>query len=255
MAERVRVLHGQYWGEHLAALLQQPPVEIAQWLGRHSTLVKNDAYSMAGLLELEGKPCFVKLYRHKSLLRKWLPPPGGRRAVRSFMTSQVLADSAVPVPAALACLMIPEGLLLLTESIVQGTSLGQLWHQAHSPQESGSWMRAAGDILAALHQSGFVHGDCKWSNLLWSDDHFYLVDLDAARKATWRVHYARDIARFTLNAEEQGVEPDQYEQFLSSYLQSTGGSREALVTGVMPYLKTFRERHRVRYGDCGSPLL
>lgn len=255
MAERFRVLRGQHWGEKLCALLQRPPADISGWMLQHTRLVKNDTYSLAGLLQLDGKECFLKFYRYKSSLRKMLPVLGDRRAVHSFKVSQTLVSTAVPVPEALSCLRIAEGSLLLTAGIPCAISLGQLWRQQPSSQETGLLMCESGKLIASLHRSGFVHGDCKWSNLLQSAERLYLVDLDAAATATRRRPYARDIARFTLNAEEQAVASRHYEQFLSSYLEHVGESRETVVQQALPYLRTFRERHQARYGSCGSPLL
>jgi tRNA A-37 threonylcarbamoyl transferase component Bud32 len=255
MVERARILHGQRWGERLCESVRQPPGDISPWMQQHTRLVKKDVYSLAGLLRLDDRECFLKFYRYKSALRKMFPVLGGRRGVRSFTAAQAFANKGVPVPEPLCCLRVPEGLLLLTAGLPNAASLAQLWRQTPSPGEADQLMRAAGVLMAKLHRCGFVHGDCKWSNLLWSAGHFYLIDLDAARTVTLRSPCARDVARFTLNAEEQGVDRGRYEQFLSSYVDSMGESREVVVRQVLPYLRTFRERHRARYGSCGSPLL
>jgi 3-deoxy-D-manno-octulosonic acid kinase len=255
MVERVRIVHGQRWGERLLESLCQPPADISAWMQQHTRLVKQDAYSLAGLVRLDDSECFLKFYRYKSPLRKMMPVLGGRRAMRSFTALQAFANKGIAVPEALCCLRVPEGLLLLTAGIPNAVSLAQLWRQTPSPGEADQLMRAAGGLMATLHCRGFVHGDCKWSNLLWSSGHFYLVDLDAARTVTLRSPSARDVARFTLNAEEQGVDPGHYDQFLGSYVRSMGESREVVVRQVLPYLRTFRERHRARYGTCGSRLL
>lgn len=255
MVERVRILQGQYWGEQLREALPESPAEVSHWMQQHTRLVKNDAYAMAGSLQLNDSECFLKFYRYKSPLRKMLPVLGGRRAVRSFAALQTFANEGIPVPEALCCLRVSEGLLLLTAGIPNAVSLAQLWQQTPSPEDAGQLMRAAGELMATLHRRGLVHGDCKWSNWLWSAGQFYLVDLDAAAKVAARSPLARDVARFTLNAEEQGVDPGYYEQFLSSYAESMGEPRDLVISQLLPYLRTFRQRHRTRYGTCGSPLL
>ena len=124
-------------------------------------------------------------------------------------------------------------------------------------------MHAAGQSLAVLHGAGFAHGDCKWSNLLWSDGSIYLVDLEAVRKvATGRsgqpsLHprQLRDLARYTIDAEELGVDGSVFELFLASYCAYSGSDRELLVDGMQAPLQIIRHRHREKYGTAGDALL
>jgi hypothetical protein len=83
----------------------------------------------------------------------------------------------------------------------------------------------------------------------------YLVDLDAARPANvGSRHQARDLARWTLNAEELSVEAGEYRVFLDRYFAALGIPREAIIARMLPQLYRLRERHRRQYGKTGRAL-
>ncbi len=114
----------------------------------------------------------------------------------------------------------------------------------------------AGESVARLHRAGYAHGDCKWNNLLWTGQQCYLVDLDGAGKASiGSAKQARDLARFTLNAEELAIGPELYEHFLESYLQGVSVSRSVVIDQMMPVLRMLRDRHLAKYGERGQRLL
>jgi tRNA A-37 threonylcarbamoyl transferase component Bud32 len=117
-------------------------------------------------------------------------------------------------------------------------------------------LHSAGESVARLHRAGYAHGDCKWSNLLWTGGQCYLVDLDGAGKAPiGSAKQARDLARFTLNAEELDIGPELYEFFLQGYLQGVSVSRSVAIDQMMPSLRLLRDRHLAKYGERGRRLL
>jgi 3-deoxy-D-manno-octulosonic acid kinase len=117
-------------------------------------------------------------------------------------------------------------------------------------------LAALASLLGRLHGAGYAHGDCKWSNLLYARKQWYLVDLDSVSGCQrGSSKQARDIARFTLNAEEQALPRERFDHFLETYLEATGWSRESLLPAVSPFLEKFRRRHRMRYGARGHHLL
>ena len=106
-----------------------------------------------------------------------------------------------------------------------------------------------------MHGAGFSHGDTKWSNLLWDGSTVTLVDLDAVRRSADRSRRARDLARFTLNAEEMNVPASLYDHFLESYQLATGENRAKLEKMTLRALHGLRRRHLKRYGPRGHRLL
>ena len=255
MIEQRRIIRGDSWGLCLQQVLARAATDTASWMQRETQLLKSDANSLVGLLSLQDQCCYLKLYRYKSHVQKMLFRMGRGRAVRNFDIACKLATNGVPVPRPLACLQVPEGLLLLTEAIAGGSDLADLWQQQPAGAEAGKLLQGAGAAIARLHRAGYAHGDCKWNNLLCARDQFYLVDLDGAHKASaGSARQARDVARFTLNAEELAIGLPRYEMFLASYLQGVDEPRTDVIAGMLPILHTLRARHLTKYGERGQPL-
>jgi tRNA A-37 threonylcarbamoyl transferase component Bud32 len=222
---------------------------------RHTRLVKSDRFSRVGLLVLAGELHYLKFYRPKSIGQQlWFRLARGR-GVRAFDMGEALAGQGIAVPEPRACLLVPEGMLLLTEGLQGAGDLQALWRSEPGPGDPGGLMTAAGRALGRFHLAGYAHGDCKWSNLLWYAGHFYLADLEAVRAApVGGRRQARDLARFTLNAEELSAGEAHYRQFLSSYCEATGTPRAMAIDRLLPDLRRLRARHRARYGERGAPL-
>jgi tRNA A-37 threonylcarbamoyl transferase component Bud32 len=225
----------------------------------HTQLLKTDTWSRVGLLQLEGEWYFLKLYLAKSAWQRLGFRLGYGRALHSFDAAVQLDAAGLPVAAARTCLLVPGGMLLLTAAIPAGQDLRALWLGKPGDDLARQLLRHAGELLARLHTAGFAHGDCKWSNLLWSGEQFYLVDLEAVRKLgsveQFHSRHARDLARFTVDAEELGLGPELYRLFLDSYLASLAYPREVVLTRTKPLVETIRARHLSKYGVVGERLL
>ena len=256
MVHKARIIRGDSWGTQLQQALAASPLDVDSWMQQHTRLLKSDQHSRVGLLQLRHQSCYLKLYRPKSALQHCLSRLGRGRAVRSFDVAEQLAASAVPLPRPLACLLVTEGMLLLTEGLCDALNLSELWRQQLVQAADSQILPAAGQTIAQLHLAGYAHGDCKWHNLLWANDRVYLVDLDGAAPASrGGAGQARDLARFTLNAEELGVGAPLYERFLAAYLQGVGSTRQATIDRMMPILHKLRRRHVKKYGERGQHLL
>jgi len=260
MPDNTRIIRGgssgDDWGMALQKMLATSSDDAAAWMQQHTRLLKDDTNSLVGLLQLRDEDCYLKLYCHKSALQKLLFRLGRGRPVRSFDAACKLLGSEVPVPRPRACLLVSGGMLLLTEGLAGGGNLNDLWREQPVQDKFRQLMHSAGESVAHLHRAGYAHGDCKWSNLLWTGNRCYLVDLDGVGKASiGSAKQARDLARFTLNAEELNIGPELYELFLESYLQGVGESRQAMIVRMMPILRVLRERHVVKYGERGQRLL
>ena len=255
MVDRVRIVRGDTVAAQLRELLATPPADAADWVEQHTHLLKSDANSRVGLLQLQQQQYCLKLYLARSARQKLLYRLGRGRPVRGFEVARELAAANLPVPAARACLAVPQGLLLLTEGIVDAVNLNDLWRQQSARNDAGQVLHCAAQSIAQLHRAGYAHGDCKWSNLLWTGERVYLVDLDGAGKAAMgSAGQARDLARFTLNAEEWALSPQLYRRFLQSYLRGTGGSQAQVVASMLPQLHRLRARHLAKYGERGQRL-
>ena len=84
------------------------------------------------------------------------------------------------------------------------------------------------DAIANLHNSGFIHGDLKWSNFLVASngDHtIALIDLDSLRKTSSVRRQARDFARFLIPPIKYELTQDRIDRMIERYLDKRGHSR------------------------------
>lgn len=251
-----RVIRGADWAADLQLCLDTGQEDTMAWMADNTRLLKSDANSAVGLLQMERGLCCLKLYRHKSAVQRALFRSGHGRPVRSFEMGSAMADAGLPVARPRACLLYGQDMLLLSAGIPDAVNLQALWQKGLDDARSRKLLLGTALTLARLHQSGFAHGDCKWPNLLWSGGQCWLVDLDAAAKtAPGSARQMRDLARFILNAEELGVSPAHFELFMQHYLEQTGLFREPVISKLMPVLRKLRARHLARYGERGAQLL
>lgn len=228
----------------------------AAWMEDHAQILKSDAYTLSGLARLDDEACFLKLYRYKSPLHRILFALGIARPLRDFTAARELGAQGVSVPRPLACLNVSDGMLLVIEGLSGGGDLAELWLRQPGDDDSRVMMRSAGENLAVLHSAGYAHGDCKWNNLFWDGFRVFLIDLDKARRAALHSSVqARDLARFTVNAEKLKIGPQLYEEFLGAYLQGVGGDRREVVQRMLPILVRFRKKYLVRHGPRGQRLV
>ncbi len=254
MTGAVRVQRDGGLASTLAAAID--PADPVSWLERHAQVVKRDRNSCVALLTLQQQPCFIKYYRARSALQGlWLRHAGGR-AVRAYDAALALGRADLPVPRPLACLALPGGQLLLTEAVTGGRDLRSLWQAGVAAGELETLMAGAARTLARLHRAGFSHGDCKWSNLLWSDSGFQLIDLEGVRQPGAKPWPGpRDLARFVLNGEDLGLPAAAFRHFTDGYSAALGRPWEQLQPAVLPVLRRLRRRHHKSYGARGHRLL
>lgn len=248
-----RVLRGGAWADDA---LQQLPQSASVWLQGNCTVLKRDSHSLVALGEIGGQVCYLKLYTPKNRLQGALFALGRCRAVDAYDAAEALMLAGIAVPAARACLLLEEGVLLAAEGLPAARDLKAMWTQGLPEAEGHALMYAAGDALARLHSAGFAHGDCKWSNLLWHQQRCYLVDLEAVVRCEHpHRRQARDIARFTVNAEDLGVDAEAYGCFLEAYRTHCNLDYDALYAAMAADLKRLRARHLKKYGARGAPLV
>ena len=248
-----RVLRG---GEWAGEALRQLPAAADSWLRQEGRVLKADRHSVVALMQLQGETCYVKSYAAKNVLQQGMFALGRGRAIDAYDAAVALTGAGVAVPAAKACLLLEGSMLLVAQGLPAAQDLKALWTQAPGLAHPQALLQTAGETLAALHDAGFAHGDCKWSNLLWDQKQFYLVDLEAvARCPVQHRKQARDLARFTVNAEDLGVEAEQYGYFLDGYCSRLGIGRVSAVNSMRGDLVRLRARHRDKYGERGARLV
>ena len=251
-----RVLRDNGWAGDLSQCLALEANSIELWMENNTRVMKRDAHSCVSLLEVRGHLCYLKFYRSKSPLQSLGFQLGYGRGVRSFDAAGRLGAARVVVPEPRCVLLVPGGLVLLTEGLANSADLKSLWSQQLPPNEFRDWLVLAGEALAKLHLAGFFHGDCKWSNFQCCESAVVFVDLEAVGVAApGSGAQCRDLARFTLNAEDMALSPDDYAFFLDAYLAATGWSKDELLAAVLKPLQPLRSRHLAKYGPRGHALV
>ncbi|MEM9254520.1 MAG: lipopolysaccharide kinase InaA family protein [Pseudomonadota bacterium] len=252
---KARILHGRKWGTRLVEVMIRRPEGLRPWMSQYTRILKNDEYGLVSTALLHRQPVFVKFYARKSYWRRFwaaLPIKNGR-AAHCFRIGQDLAARNILVPRPMCCVRYPDGDILMTEGLANAIDMQQLWKENPTRDRAEQCLLMAAHLIADLHNAGYVHGDCKFSNIVLSGQTCFLVDLDATRRGVRRQH--RDIARFTLNAEELAVEPDLFEGFIQRYLALTGLPRKRLEKRAQRRLKKLRKRHFLQYGTDAEALL
>jgi tRNA A-37 threonylcarbamoyl transferase component Bud32 len=217
-------------------------------------VLKSEKAGTVGLLELAGKDCYIKFFNGRSRIQRLGFALGLSRAARAFDAALELTRHGLPVAQPLACLRLPDAMVLLTAAI-QGVDLKALWLSARAGDEWKPIISSAAATLARLHEEGFVHGDCKWGNLLWDGHEVALVDLDSVQRSSSARRRGRDLARFVLNAEELSVGRETFETFVSVYAKCTGSEKAVVIELLAPALSQLRQRHKDKYGQRGVRLV
>ena len=250
---RVRVVRGKC--PELVARLQQQTTPVGHWCSQHAQTVKDTAHSWVGFVELDGTSVCVKVFRAQGLAQQFSVRLGRHRALRSFTSANNLLKARLPVPLPIACLQVGADMLLVTERLSEGDDLLSLWQSLGEHLPAVVW-REAGVVIGQMHRAGFVHGDCKWSNMYRARDQHYLLDLEAvARVGVGASVQYRDVARFVLNAEDMGASQGILQAFLTAYAGEVDSSIEEVSSATLPHLKRLRQRHERKYGSRGHILL
>lgn len=237
---------------------------LADWFEQSVNLIKQDEFSEVGFADTEilGR-VYVKRYRAKSLLHRVAMMLNVSRAVHSFDNTLALFDLGIPVPSPYAVFVernflgIPQQSYYLCQGLLGARDMKSLWQQdgAENTPAILDWLKLIGKQLAELHNAGYVHGDCKWSNILLLHSQVFFVDLDNIGKIPDDSRAAsRDLARFILNAEELSIGKSALDSFLETYRDNCKNFSSALFEAIGDDLAKLRQRHRARYGHRGAEL-
>lgn len=256
MVDKVKIVRSGALASLVASRLRTYPGPVESWMNVHTRILKEDHYGLVSLLDSHDAQGVLKYYGFRSRMHRMAYAFGRGRALRSHKAAVMLRREGISVPEPLGCLRVPDGMLLLCEAIPGDGNLLQVWANEPNDSDAARIMQVAGHTLGNLHMTGYAHGDCKWNNFLWDGQGITVVDLDGVHKAGLRSpRQARDLARFTVNAEELDVSSDTYSLFLESYLQIVGATRQEVVEKMVPFVYSMRAKHLARYGPRGQRLI
>lgn len=200
----------------------------------------------------------------RSLFFKRFPTPGLIAALRSFLgfdrahvnwrMSRALKSAGIPVPA-------PEAFAIGKNVVWYFSEFLRGWQDLSERTAKGilvneTLAQKAINIIAHLHEAGFIHGDLKWSNLMIapSGQEICFSDLDSVRQQRVGLHRAgTDLARFLVNGLERGQSPTWARMATDYYGQQRGIPSSALITAMRDPVNTLSRRHQRDYGRAVVP--
>jgi tRNA A-37 threonylcarbamoyl transferase component Bud32 len=176
------------------------------WLNAGKPLKQGNTATLA-MVEYEGRKLVIKRYNIKglrhALSRCWRPS----RAWHSWIEGHRLGFLGIATPPPLA--MIEQrlgplrGRAWLVVEYCTGESLAAHFAPFVEAPLPALELNAVRELLGKLSAARISHGDMKATNLLWWENHLYLIDLDATRQHESETSFARawhkDCARFLQN--------------------------------------------------------
>jgi hypothetical protein len=201
---------------------------------------------------------FIKEYRFKNPIHSFYPLFTMHRAQRVWETSWYLLKCGISVPRPIGYLIKRIGPYCIkgyafSSVLAECDSLHDLAQgdidALKARLESNGIVDMLAGNVALMHQSGVSHGDLKWSNILLhkKENSLWFVDLDATeihKNTDALVPFARDLARFVLNAGEAGFDKTFTDRFLDGYAYERGLARNQMDKQVERILEKLAERHR-----------
>ncbi len=171
-----------------------------------------------------GRGVVVKRFHHPNFLLARFDRGRARSEYRALLA---LERARLPVPRPLDLRRGPRGWEVRLEPIEDARSLDELLRERAAP--GGGWPRlcaALGALLAALHASGFEHGDLHPGNvLLDGQGRPWLIDFHRARRrsrSAGSTRRARDLLAATAAARE-ALPPRTRARFLLAWLAALPG--------------------------------
>ena len=233
----------------------------------NSCLIKSSESSCSALVEMHNRPgdsssekVFVKKFLFKGRIHSLKSLFRQHRAQVMWKVSWHLLKHSISVP-------LPEGYLLKRRGVIclEGYFFSKALRRCYSLDEltkdlehfserlsSGGLNRALAHSVAAMHNSGVIHGDLKWTNILVdaNENQVWLTDLDASkfyRGILGPKRIARDLARFVLSGLEAGIDGTILAVFLNCYAQHRNLKLNDIVGPMMKVLQKLRRRHEKKF--------
>ena len=200
-----------------------------------------------------GKVC-LQIYRW-DIRRVILSPFRKSRGERIWSFSDDLLKMKISNPEPVFFLEIRKSIFVTRTYIatrwIDGISLGKLAFDRDISHDFDfkSKLLSGVDICARLHNSGFVHGDLKWSNFLCvegDDPDVMLTDLDFIKRYISPSSQGRDFARFILSALEYRSDPELEEMLIDLYLKGRNSTSALTEKGIRKRISGKRKKYEGR---------
>ncbi len=206
------------------------------------------------------KEVYAKEFFYKNFFHSFKPIFRMHRVQILWRNSWNLLQNGVNVPEPAGYLLHQvgpscRGAYFFSEALTECVDLGSLarnFEELNKRLDQGGLIETLAMSVAALHDSGMVHGDLKWSNIMvhLKENRAWFIDLDAAeicRIIPGPARIARDVARFVLNGMEVGVDNSIIDRFLDQYSIQRKLPRESIDKSMAPTLRKLWKRHQKKY--------
>jgi len=263
--------HHRRYGKLHALYLDQQAVELIEsglapeeWLRCNTFKIKSDAKKESGIVNFSSsKAVFIKRFFIDSPWKKILYALYRDQALQTFRLSLDMASAGIPVPRPLAVIRNPEGekkaVYLLSEALIHCRTLKKTIMGLSDHVQVQDLLDYLAFLAAKMHNAGFFHGDMKWKNIMIdprSNDSACFIDLDAAGRLSSRYdrRYARDLARFCIDIQENLPYRGQEQRFITTYSRFAARTPQSIMEHIQPYHMKIAAKHRTKYGIDPTPL-
>jgi hypothetical protein len=184
--------------------------------------------------------------------RQTLSPLRPFRGKRVWNHSLSLIQKKFPITEPLLYLELKTGPFITRTFTVtrwiESTNLGKTAGDKHLISEKFllGLLKESAELVARLHNTGFVHKDLKWGNFLWvpsEQGRIILTDLDHIEKSGAAEKQGKDLARFILSALEFQMGWEVAEFLVNCYFDS----RKVRPAGLEKSLAKRIERKKNKY--------
>jgi tRNA A-37 threonylcarbamoyl transferase component Bud32 len=184
--------------------------------------------------------------------RRVLSPFRFSRGKRVWNHSLLLIEKKFPITEPVLYMELKNGPFVTRTFTVtrwiKSTNLGKTAEVKHLISEKFllGLLKESVELIARLHNTGFVHTDLKWGNFLWvpsQQERIILTDLDHIEKSGTAEKQGKDLARFILSALEYQMGWEVAEFLIDCYFDS----RKVRPAGLEKSLAKHIERKKKKY--------
>ncbi len=206
------------------------------------------------------KEVYAKEFFYKNLFHSFKPILRIHRTQILWRNTWHLLQNGVNVPEPAGYLLhqigpFCRGAYFFSEALSDCMDLGTLAlnkTELNRRLDAGGLIETLAMMVACLHDSGMVHRDLKWSNIMvhLKENKAWFIDLDTAkicRVIPGPSRIARDMARFVLNGIEAGVHQSIIERFLDQYSIRRQLTRDSFDRPMTIMLRKLWKRHQKKY--------
>lgn len=219
-------------------------------------VLKEDSTRRITILDIGGgTEVFIKLHHDGGLVEILKRILLGSRARRSHYKSELLREHHLPGPASLGFVDIFDHHCRASAHFSELLPDSRTLAHVIAENPDSPLIEAASKLIAALHQSGLIHGDLKLTNLMVSAENLFFVDLDGLRRSASARLRARDIARFLVGLAETDVALAMTRAAFTRYCEALDVPETALRDRVIAFAKSCQKKHLAKYQRPTRPIL